>query len=134
MSDYKYTDITHQIIGCSMKVHNSLGCGFQEVIYQRSLAIELEKAGLVFGREVEIPIYYDGNQVGERRVDFLVADKVLVELKAVNQLENIHLAQGINYLEASGFETGLLINFGNTRLEFKRLINKFKNMNRRWPR
>lgn len=119
----KYKDITGKIIGCAMNVHNVLGCGFQEVIYQRCLAIELRKADLDFEREREIPIYYDEIEVGRRRVDFLVENRVLVELKAVSELDDRHLAQGINYLEAFRLEVGLLINFGGKRLKFKRLIN-----------
>ena len=104
-----------------MKVHSTLGNGFQEVIYQRALAIEMKNQNLPFVRELEIPIYYQDIEVGRRRVDFLVDDKILVELKAVAQLEKIHLAQGLNYLEAFKMEIGLLINFGSTKLEFKRL-------------
>jgi GxxExxY protein len=120
---YKYSDLTEKIIGCSMRVHNTLGNGFQEVIYQRALAIELKKLNIDFDRELEMPIMYDGISIGTRRVDFLVEEKVSVELKAVTKLENVHLAQAINYLEAYNLEVGLLINFGNTSLEFKRLIN-----------
>ena len=118
---YKYSDITSKIIGSAMKVHSTLGNGFQEVIYQRALAIEMKNQNLAFVRELEIPIYYQDIEVGRRRVDFLVDDKILVELKAVAQLEKIHLAQGLNYLEAFKMEIGLLINFGSTKLEFKRL-------------
>ncbi len=117
-------DLTHKIIGCAMKVHNTLGCGFQEVIYQRSLAIEMKKQELTFEREHKIPIYYDGINVGLRRVDFFVEKKVLVEIKACLNLEDVHLAQALNYLEASGMETGLLINFGSRSLDFKRLMRK----------
>ncbi|MCG8386711.1 MAG: GxxExxY protein [Cytophagales bacterium] len=124
MEKYKYSEITQKIIGCAMKVHNTLGNGFQEVIYQRCLAIEMEKQGLGFIREQEQIIYYEGVDVGTRRVDFLIEDKILVELKAIIQLENVHLAQAINYLEAFDLEVGLLINFGSTSLEFKRLQNK----------
>ena len=123
-NEYKYSDITSKIIGCAMEVHATLGNGFQEVIYQRCLAIEMENQGLKFVRELEIPIYYAEREVGTRRVDFLVEDKVMVELKAINQLDNIQFAQGINYLEAYNLEIGLLINFGSTSLDFKRLINK----------
>jgi GxxExxY protein len=123
---YKYSDLTEKIIGCSMRVHNTLGNGFQEVIYQRALAIELKKLNIDFDRELEMPIIYDGISIGTRRVDFLVEEKVSVELKAVTKLENVHLAQAINYLEAYNLEVGLLINFGNTSLEFKRLINTSK--------
>ena len=117
----KYSDITSKIIGSAMKVHSTLGNGFQEVIYQRALAIEMKNQNLAFVRELEIPIYYQDIEVGRRRVDFLVDDKILVELKAVAQLEKIHLAQGLNYLGAFKMEIGLLINFGSTKLEFKRL-------------
>jgi GxxExxY protein len=123
---YKYSDITEKIIGCAMRVHSALGNGFQEVIYQRALAIEFTKIGLLFERELEMPIFYDGIRIGTRRVDFLVEGKVSTELKAVTQLEKVHLAQALNYLEAYKLEVGLLINFGNTRLEFKRLIKTLK--------
>ena len=121
---YKYSDSTFKIIGCAMKVHAIFGNGFQEVIYQRCLSIEMENQGLRFVKELEMPIFYEGREVGTRRVDFLVEDKVMVELKAINKLDNIHLAQGINYLEEYNLKIGLLINFGSTSLEFKRLINK----------
>ena len=123
MKEYKYSDITEKIIGCAMKVHRTLGNGFQEVIYQRCLAIEMANQGLDFVREQEQTIYYEGIDVGTRRVDFLVEGKVLVELKAVIRVENVHLAQAINYLEAFNLEVGLLINFGSTSLQFKRLQN-----------
>ncbi len=121
---YKYSDITEKIIGCAMKVHNTLGNGFQEVIYQRCLEIEYGKSNIPYAREVEMPIHYEGEYVGTRRVDFMVDGKVLVELKALIQLEDVHLAQAINYLEAFNLEVGLLINFGAKSLEFKRLQNK----------
>ena len=116
--------ITYAIIGSAMKVHNTLGNGFQEVIYQRCLAIELERAGLGFAREEEIPIYYEGIEVGTRRADFVVADKVLVELKAIIKLEDVHLAQALNYLTAYKIDKGLLLNFGARSLEVKRLFRK----------
>jgi len=119
----KYEELTRRIIGCAMKVHSTLGNGFQEVIYQRCLAIELAAAGLEYTRELEIPIYYVGQQVGTRRVDFLIEDKIMVEVKAVIHLEDVHLAQALNYLEAYNLEVGLLINFGSRSLEFKRLHN-----------
>lgn len=125
--EYKYSDITEKIIGCAMKVHNTLGNGFQEVIYQRALAIELEKTKLFFTRELEMPIYYENIEIGTRRVDFLIEDKIILELKAVTSLDKVHLAQALNYLEAFKLEIGLLINFGNKRLEFKRLIKTLKN-------
>jgi GxxExxY protein len=116
--------LTHKIIGCAMAVHSSLGNGFQEVIYQRALAIEMNYQHLSFEREMEMPIYYRGEQIGTRRVDFFVEDKVMVELKAVEKLEGVHKAQAINYLEAYNMADGLLINFGNISLEFKRVYNK----------
>lgn len=117
-------ELTYKIIGCAMKVHNTLGNGFQEVIYQRCLAIELDKIGLEYLREEEMPIYYDSIQVGTRRADFIIASQVLVELKAMVKLEDVHLVQGLNYLTAYQIEKGLLINFGATSLEVKRLYRK----------
>jgi GxxExxY protein len=99
-----YDELTYKIIGCAMKVHNTLGNGFQEVIYQRCLAIELEKAGLEFLREQEMPIYYEEIQVGTRRADFIVAGEVMVELKAIIKLEEVQLAQALNYLTAYQIE------------------------------
>ncbi|MFA4906945.1 MAG: GxxExxY protein [archaeon] len=118
----KYEELTRRIIGCAMQVHSTLGNGFQEVIYQRCLAIELIENEIGFQRELEMPIFYHNQPVGTRRVDFLVQDKIMVELKALIQLEDVHLAQAINYLEAYNLEVGLLINFGAKSLEFKRLI------------
>ncbi len=116
--------LTHKIIGCAMKVHTILGNGFQEVIYQRALAIEFEKQGLGFNREMEMSIYYEGIDIGTRRVDFFVEDKVMVELKAIEKLEAVHKAQAINYCEAYNIADGLLINFGGLSLEFNRVYNK----------
>ncbi len=117
-------EITYKINGCAMKVHNTLGNGFQEVIYQRCLAIEMGRSGLFFGREVEQTIFYDGIEVGTRRADFVVEGKVIVELKAVINLEDVHLAQAKNYVVAYDFPIGLLINFGATSLQFKKVFNK----------
>lgn len=123
-SKYKYSDLTSKIIGCGMAVHSALGNGFQEVIYQRALAIEMEDMGISFIREFEMPVYYKDIQIGTRRVDFLVENVISVELKACKVLDDVHLAQGINYLEAYDLEIGLLINFGANSLRFKRLSNK----------
>lgn len=117
-------EITYKINGCAMKVHNTLGNGFQEVIYQRCLAIELERAGLAFVREQEHTIYYEGITVGTRRADFVVEEKVIVELKALINLEDVHLAQAKNYVVAYDFPVGLLINFGAKSLQFKKVFNK----------
>lgn len=122
-SRYKHSELTSRVIGCSMEVHRRLGNGFQEVIYQRALAIELAGAGIAFRREVDMPIFYRGQQIGTRRVDFLIEDVVSTELKAIITLEDVHLAQAINYLEAYNIEIGLLINFGARSLQFKRVVN-----------
>jgi GxxExxY protein len=121
---YKYSELTSKIIGCAMIVHKTLGNGFQELIYQRALAIEMGLACLAFNREFEMPIFYREEQIGTRRVDFLVEGIISVELKAKTKLEDVHFAQAINYLEAYNLEIGLLINFGETSLNFKRLTNK----------
>ncbi len=120
----KHAEITERIIKCAFTVHNKLGNGFQEVIYQRAMEIEMPKAALTFSREFEMPIFYDEIQIGTRRVDFLVEGMISVELKAIIQLENVHLAQAMNYLEAYNLEIGLLINLVANSLEFKRLTNK----------
>lgn len=106
-----------------MKVHNTLGNGFQEVIYQRCLAIEMERAGLHFEREQEHAIYYDGINVGTRRADFVVENQVIVEIKAQINLEDVHLAQAKNYVVAYHKPVGLLINFGARSLQFKKIYN-----------
>ena len=116
-------ELTYKIIGCAMKVHNTLGPGFQEVIYQRCLAIELERSGLSFVREQEHTIYYEGIDVGTRRADFVVENKIVVELKALVNLEDVHLAQAKNYVVAYDFPNGLLINFGSQSLQHKLLFN-----------
>jgi GxxExxY protein len=122
--DYKYKEITEKIIGAAMKVHAALGNGFQEVIYQRALEIEMEESGLKFARELSMPVYYKSRQIGERRVDFFVEEKIMVEIKAIIQLENVHLAQAKNYLEAYNMQVGLLLNFGSISLQFKRIENQ----------
>jgi GxxExxY protein len=119
----KYEDLTHKIIGCAMKVHSTLGNGFQEVIYQRAMAIEMDKQGLHYDREMEMTIYYDDTAIGNRRVDFFVEDVIMVELKALIKLEDVHLAQAMNYCQAYNLPIGLLINFGSRSLEFKRVYN-----------
>jgi len=124
---YKYSALTEKIIGCAIEVHKILGNGFQEVIYQRALEMEMNLQGLKFSREFEMPIFYKNNRIGTRRVDFLVENVISIEIKAVIQLEDVHLAQAINYLETYNLEIGLLINFGSKSLTFKRLTNsKFK--------
>lgn len=124
----KYQDITQKIIGASMEVHRILGNGFQEVIYQRALEIEMANVGLAFQREYEMDIFYKGERIGGRRVDFFVEGCIMVELKALINLEDVHLAQAMNYLEAYNIEIGLLINFGAKSLQFKRVHhNSFRN-------
>ncbi len=126
----RHHNLTEKIIGCAMKVHAYLGNGFQEVIYQRSLAIEMSEHNIEFAREEEMPVVYKGQVVGTRRVDFLVESMVLVELKAIIDLENVHIAQALNYLEAYNLEIGLLINFGSKSLQFRRLTNRKYNKSR----
>jgi GxxExxY protein len=117
-------ELTHKIIGCAMRIHNELGSGFQEIIYQRALAIELRNSGIDYEREKEMPIIYSGEVIGTRRVDFFVENSVMVELKAFAKIEDIHKNQAINYLEVYNIADGLLINFGGLSLEFKRVYNK----------
>jgi GxxExxY protein len=119
----RYEKLTHKVIGCAMKVHTTLGNGFQEVIYPRALAIEMEKHGLGFQREMEMTVFYEGVDIGTRRVDFFVEDTIMVELKALIKLEEVHLAQAMNYCQAYNLPIGLLINFGAKSLEFKRVYN-----------
>ena len=122
--ELKYKDITEKIIGSSFEVHKFLGNGFQEVIYQRALALEMKNAELEFHRELEMEIFYKDYEkpIGTRRADFIVENKVLVEIKAIIRLEDVHLAQILNYLKAYRFEVGLLINFGSKSLTFKRVV------------
>jgi GxxExxY protein len=122
--EFKYSELTSRIIKCAMNVHSRLGNGFQELIYQRALEIEMNLAELEFKREYEMPIFYREVHIGTRRVDFLVESVISVELKALTNLEDVHFAQAINYLEAYNLEIGLLINFGERSLNFKRLTNK----------
>src|SRR5450432_680830 len=119
----KYGELTRKIIGCAMKVHSKLGNGYQEVIYQRALAIEMTNQKLTFQREKEMFIYYDGINIGTRRVDFFVEEFVMVELKATIKLDEVNLAQTMNYCQAYNLPIGLLINFGANSLEFKRVYN-----------
>ena len=120
--DTRHNAVTKEVIGCAMRVHSALGSGFPENIYHRSLALELSRCGLVFEQEVHLPVFYLDTQVGARRVDFLVAECVLIELKALTELTPLHYAQIINYLNAYRLEVGLLINFGEASLRFKRFI------------
>jgi len=119
----KHKELTEKIIGCAIKIHNTLGNGFQEVIYQRALEIEFRKSGLGYAREMEMTIFYEGEDIGTRRVDFFVENIIMVELKAIITLEDVHLAQAMNYVEAYRMEIGLLINFSSKSLQFKRVHN-----------
>ena len=122
-SNYKYSDITEKIIKAAIEVHKKLGCGFQEVIYQRAMVKEMRKLNLEFGREFTMDIKYDDEIIGARRVDFLVEDKVLVEIKAIEKLEDVHQVQLLNYLKVYRLEVGLLINFGSIgKVEIKRRV------------
>ena len=116
-------ELTYSVIGCAMKVHNTLGNGFQELIYHRCFAIELQKARIKYTQEQEQVIFYEGIEVGLRRVDFVIENKIIVEIKAVIDLLDVHLAQAKNYVTAYGFEKGLLINFGSASLQHKLIFN-----------
>lgn len=118
-----HEELTRKIIGCAIEVHKRLGNGFQEVIYQRALDIEMKLAHIEFAREMEMSIFYRDFEIGTRRVDFFIENKIMVEIKAITKLEDVHLAQAMNYLEAYKMEVGLLINFGAKSLEFKRVHN-----------
>ena len=120
----KINELTHKIIGCAMKVHSTLGNGFQEVIYQRALAIEFGYQNVQYERELEMELFYRNQYIGTRRVDFFVEGQVMVEIKAIEKLEDVHKAQAINYCEAYNIANGLLINFGSKSLDFKRVYNK----------
>lgn len=122
--EYQHSALTSEIIAAALEVHKEMGCGFQEVIYQRALEIEFQIRKTIFTREMEMPVFYKSNEIGLRRVDFLVNGVISVELKAVTKLEDVHLAQALNYLEAYNLEVGLLINFGAQSLVVKRLYNK----------
>jgi GxxExxY protein len=124
LNDKMINQLTHKIIGCAMNVHNILGNGFQEVIYQRALCVEFLEQRIQFEREMEMEIYYKGDHIGTRRVDFFVENKVMLEIKAVEEVNGIHKAQAINYCEAYGIKDGLLINFGSTSLQFHRVFNR----------
>ncbi len=130
----KYEEITHKIIGCAMKVHSTLGNGFQEVIYQRALAIEMDKQGLGFQKEMEMSIFYEGIDIGLRRVDFFVEEIIMLEIKALTKMEDVHLAQAMNYCQAYNLPIGLLINFGAKSLEFKRVYNLTHAENKEYAR
>ena len=119
----KYAEITEKIIGCAMTVHRKMKAGYSELIYSRCLALEFEKIHLFYKKKMELPIYYDDTIVGKRRVDFLIEDKIVVELKAISDLTDKELNQSLNYLENHRKEIALLINFGAKSLQFKRIIN-----------
>ena len=127
MFDKKYAEETGKIIGAAMEVHNHLGPGFQELIYQRALTYEFDLQSVPYEREFEMPVYYKQQLMSTRRVDFLVFEKISVEIKAVSSLDDGNVAQAINYLEAYHLEVGLLINFGSKKLQFHRFANhKYK--------
>jgi GxxExxY protein len=129
MPDLKYKEITEKVIGAAMKVHSRLGNGFPEVIYQRAMEIQLGEDKVIFQRECAMAIYYNNIKIGDRRVDFLIENRICVELKAILLLEPVHFAQARNYLEAFNLEVGLLINFGSISLGFKRIENpKFRSL------
>jgi len=123
--EYKDSELTSKIIGACIEVHKNLGSGFTEITYQRALALELKSSGLDFDREVKVPVYYKGKQIDTRRVDFMV-DNCMPEIKAKSRFDPEDYVQALSYLKASGFELGLLVNFGAKKIEIKRLINTKK--------
>jgi GxxExxY protein len=123
VQDLKYHELTEKIIGCAMKVHRHFGLGFPEIVYKRALMIELGKIGLIFKQEVEKDIIYEGKLIYKRRLDLIVENIVLLELKALKEVDNGDYNQIINYLRVFGMEVGLLLNFGLPSLQFKRFIN-----------
>ena len=127
IQDLKYHELTEKIIGCAMKVHRHFGLGFPEIVYKRALIIELEKIGLTFKQEIEKDIIYNDKLIYKRRLDLIVEDVVLVELKAIKEVDNGDYNQILNYLRVFKLEVGLLINFGAPSLQFKRLINSLNN-------
>ena len=120
--DTRFNKLTESVIGCAMRVHTELGCGFPELIYQRALAVELEEVAIKFQREIHLPVFYKDTAIGARRTDFLIEQQVLIELKATSELTPLNYAQVINYLKAYRLEIGLLINFGSNSLQFKRFV------------
>ena len=123
--DILYKDEAYKIIGAAMTVHRELGCGFLEAVYQEALEIEFEKQHIPFQREVSLAISYDGKILKKQYVaDFTCYDKIIVALKAVKEFDSIHEAQVFNYLKATGYKLGLLVNFGDTSLEYKRIVKE----------
>ncbi|MFN8396932.1 MAG: GxxExxY protein [Bacteroidia bacterium] len=118
-----FDPLTYKIIGCAMAVHRNLGPGFQEVIYQRALALEFDKAGIGYERELSHPVLYDGEHIGDRRADFVVEARIVIEIKALVRIEDVHLAQAKNYTVIFDYPNGMLINFGAKSLEHKLLFN-----------
>jgi GxxExxY protein len=124
----KYKDRTFQVIGAALEVHGNLGCGFMEAVYEEAFRKELEFMNIPFEEQKTIPIYYKGELLNQYYVaDFVCYGDIIVELKAVSELQKIHEAQVINYLKATGFEVGLLFNFGSESLEKKRFFNIYHN-------
>ena len=119
-----HKELTYKIIGMLYKVHSSSGCGFPERIYQRAIEIELKKAGMLFEMEKEIDIAYDGQNIGKHRLDIVVENKVILELKATDRLPKIFREQLISQLKASSYEVGLLVNFGTPKLYYMRFARK----------
>ena len=128
-----FEEVTHKIIGAAMAAHSKLVCGFQELIYQRALALEFGKTGVVYEREKEMKIYYENEEIGTRRVDFLIESNICVEIKAIQMLEEIHFVQALNYLEVYDLPVGLLINFGAKSLGYKRIYNNKHPLNKKNP-
>ena len=121
-NNFKHKDITSQILNAAFEVHNTLGCGFLEKVYENALLYELKQRGLKVETQKEIKVYYKKTEVGIYLADMIVEKKVIIELKVSEAISNIHEAQLLNYLKASSYEVGLILNFAKTRLEYKRLV------------
>ena len=122
MSDILYKKLVYDIIGCAMEVHNILGYGFLEKVYENALMIELRNSHIPASQQVKIKVNYKNIIVGDYTADILVDNKIVLELKAVTDFSEVHIVQTLNYLRATGFKLALLINFGKDKLEYKRLI------------
>ena len=121
---YLFEDLSGKIIGAAIKVHRELGSAYEEKIYQRALYLEFQKAKLSFAREKEINIKYQGVTLGKKKLDFVVDNKIIIELKKSDEINNVHIAQVVSYLKTLGLQLGLILNFGLSKLQIKRVITK----------
>lgn len=121
---FLFEDLTSKIIGAAINVHKELGSAYEEKIYQRALQIEFQKIGIKSIREQEVNIQYSGIEVGKKKLDFVVEHKIIIELKKADEINNVHIAQVASYLQALRLKLGLILNFGLSKLQIKRVIAK----------